>query len=35
LLPGQLAEDARRLDAFLAGAVEGKVVSFPSAESAA
>jgi integrase len=31
LLPGQLAEDARRLDEYLAGAVAGKVVSIERA----
>jgi integrase len=34
LLPGQLADDARRLDEYLSGAVEGKVVELPRAESA-
>jgi integrase len=35
LLPGQLAEDARRVDEYLAGAVAGKVVQLPRAESVA
>jgi integrase len=34
LLPGQLAEDARRVDEYLAGAVAGKVVQLSRAESA-
>jgi integrase len=34
LLPGQLAEDTRRVDDYLAGAVAGKVVELPRAESA-
>jgi integrase len=33
-LPGQLAEDAKRLDAYLAGSTAGKVVRLPSALSA-
>ncbi len=35
LLPGQLAEDARRLDAYLAGAIAGKVVAIPAAAAPA
>jgi integrase len=34
LLPGQLAEETRRVDDYLAGAVAGKVVELPRAESA-
>jgi integrase len=34
LLPGQLAEDAKRLDEYLAGATAGKVVALPRAETA-
>lgn len=35
LLPDQIAEDARRLDAYLSGSVAGKVVEISRAESAA
>jgi integrase len=31
LLPGQIAEDARRVDEYLAGATAGKVVAIPAA----
>jgi integrase len=32
LLPGQMTEDARRVDAYLAGAVDGKVVPIAAAQ---
>jgi integrase len=35
LLPGQIAEDARRVDEYLAGATAGKVVAIPAAAPAA
>jgi integrase len=34
LLPGQMAEDAKRVDEYLIGAVAGKVVELPRAETA-